>query len=132
MNKTIYVVDDDPIIRILVSDYLEARGYKVSSFQGPRECIESLFHGRPDLIFIDMQMPEMNGAELLQVIRHTPELALNLSRSAATARVSAIRPGRPTTSPKQSMLTLWESVTFDYRTIETFLLAADPIHHHII
>ena len=73
MSKCIFVVDDDPIIRILVSDYLEARGYQVSALESAKACIERLFCQRPDLLLIDMQMPEMNGAELLQVLRNTPE-----------------------------------------------------------
>lgn len=73
MSKTIFVVDDDPIIRILVSDYLEACGYQVCALENAKACIERLFCQTPDLLFVDMQMPEMNGAELLQVIRHTPE-----------------------------------------------------------
>lgn len=73
MSKSIFVVDDDPIIRILVSDYLEARGYQVSALESAKACIERLFCERPDLLLVDMQMPEMNGAELLQVLRNTPE-----------------------------------------------------------
>ncbi len=75
MSKTIFVVDDDPIIRILVTDYLEACGYQVSALESAKACIDRLFYQKPDLLFIDMQMPEMNGAELLQVIRHTPDFS---------------------------------------------------------
>lgn len=74
-GKQIFIVDDDPVIRILVSDYLESQGHSVCALESAKACIERLVQQRPDLIFVDMQMPEMNGAELLQVIRHTPEFS---------------------------------------------------------
>ena len=73
MSKHVFVVDDDPVIRVLVGDYLESQGYSVTTLGSAKACIERLFDSRPDLLFVDMQMPEMNGAELLQVIRGTPE-----------------------------------------------------------
>lgn len=75
MEKCVFVVDDDPVVRILVSEYLKSIGFQVCALESAKACLERLFNQRPDLLFIDMQMPGMNGAELLQVIRHTPELA---------------------------------------------------------
>ena len=74
-GKQIFIVDDDPVIRILVSDYLERQGHAVCALESAKACIERLVKNLPDLIFVDMQMPETNGAELLQILRHTPEFS---------------------------------------------------------
>ena len=74
-GKQIFIVDDDPVIRILVSDYLESQGHAVCALESAKACMERLVETLPDLIFVDMQMPEMSGAELLQIIRHTPEFS---------------------------------------------------------
>ena len=74
-GKNIFIVDDDPVIRILVSEYLESQGYLVSALESAKACIDKLTDQMPDLIFLDMQMPEMNGAELLQILRNTPEFS---------------------------------------------------------
>lgn len=74
MGKSVFVVDDDPVVRILVTEYLRSVGYHVCALENARACLERLFDEKPDLLFVDMQMPGMNGAELLQIIRHTPEL----------------------------------------------------------
>jgi CheY-like chemotaxis protein len=74
-RKSIFIVDDDPVIRILVSDYLESQGHAVCALESAQACINKLNDLLPDLIFVDMQMPDMNGAQLLQVLRHTPEFS---------------------------------------------------------
>jgi two-component system sensor histidine kinase ChiS len=71
-GKNIFIVDDDPVIRLLVSEYLKNQGYAVCALDSAKACIEKLTDQMPDLIFVDMQMPEMNGAELLQILRNTP------------------------------------------------------------
>jgi two-component system sensor histidine kinase/response regulator len=75
MSKKIMIVDDDPVIRILVSDYLETMGYSVETYEGGPAALERAESEPPDLMLVDMQMPEMNGGQVLQRLRENPNLA---------------------------------------------------------
>lgn len=65
MGKKILIVDDDPVIRALVSDYLAAFGYDVITAESGKECLERLDSVSPDILFLDMQMPDMTGRDVL-------------------------------------------------------------------
>jgi DNA-binding response OmpR family regulator len=74
MEKTkVVVVDDDPMIRFLVQEYLAAAGFEVQAFARGAEMLETLASSQPDLVILDLQMPEMNGLEVLEKIRSSPE-----------------------------------------------------------
>ncbi len=66
---TILVVDDDRDIREVVSDRLDALGYRVLSAGNGREAVELLDKQNPQLVLLDIEMPEMNGLEVLKEIR---------------------------------------------------------------
>ena len=72
MTQQIMVVDDDPMIRFLVQEYLTAVGYSVTACGGGAEALGSLQNFTPDLIILDLQMPEMNGLEVLENLRGSP------------------------------------------------------------
>lgn len=72
MTQQIMVVDDDPMIRFLVQEYLTAVGYSVTACGGGAEALNSLQTFTPDLIILDLQMPEMNGLEVLENLRGSP------------------------------------------------------------
>lgn len=73
--KKVLVVDDDPVVRILVSEYLSSNGHKVSVSADGQNCLLKLKEEQPDLVLLDMQMPDMNGIEVLSRIRNNPETA---------------------------------------------------------
>ena len=78
MARNILVVDDDPVIRALVSDTLVACGHAVESVEGGSQCLDRLRSGHlPDLVILDLLMPDMSGVEVLRGIRnstHTSKL----------------------------------------------------------
>jgi CheY-like chemotaxis protein len=57
----ILVVEDDQDIRESIVEVLEEGGYTVSVAGDGLEALESLQHARPDLILLDLMMPNMNG-----------------------------------------------------------------------
>ncbi len=67
--KTILVVDDDPSIRALIRLYLEGAGYQVVEASDGRRGVRLLGEEKIDLVVLDIFMPEMDGLEVLQLMR---------------------------------------------------------------
>lgn len=68
-GKTILVVDDEPHIIEALSMNLELEGYEVSTACNGFEALDKLAKEMPDLIILDVMMPEMSGLETLEKIR---------------------------------------------------------------
>jgi two-component system alkaline phosphatase synthesis response regulator PhoP len=64
-KKTIMVVDDNPDIITIVKTILEGKGYNVLSACSGPELLNMLKDQKPDLIILDIMMPEMDGLEVL-------------------------------------------------------------------
>jgi DNA-binding response OmpR family regulator len=77
--KTILVVDDKASVRTLVRDYLAQEGFGVVTAENGREALYAARHEKPDLILLDIMMPEMGGYEFLRAYRkerNTPVILL--------------------------------------------------------
>ena len=72
---TILLVDDEPDILDIISYNLKAEGYKVKTASSGREGVEKAKKVRPDLILLDVMMPEMDGIEACEKLRLIPELS---------------------------------------------------------
>jgi two-component system cell cycle response regulator DivK len=68
MKPKIAVVEDNPDNRLLVQALLE-EFYEISEFGTGREAVEGLLADPPDLVLLDISLPEMDGTELLRWIR---------------------------------------------------------------
>ncbi len=69
----ILVVEDDDAIRETLVECLEAEGYAVACAANGAEALEQLGRsGPPDLVLVDLVMPVMNGAEMLERMRVAP------------------------------------------------------------
>jgi len=75
MAKTIMVVDDEESMVHLLRTILEAQGYEVTTVMDGREVVAHLRDRRPDLIILDLMMPEMDGWEVLHEVRQDPGTA---------------------------------------------------------
>ena len=80
MTERILVVEDDPAIVLGLEDLLRAEGYRVDCARDGREALQ-LYHGsHPDLIVLDVMIPELSGYEVCRQIRRqdtsTPILML--------------------------------------------------------
>jgi DNA-binding response OmpR family regulator len=69
MARTILVVDDEATLRETVVDALEAEGFKVSAAADGREALARFRAERPDLVLLDLMLPEMSGIEVCRIIR---------------------------------------------------------------
>ena len=73
MAKTILVVDDEQRLVSVVKAYLEQDGFRVVTASNGREAIHVARHEKPDLIILDIMMPEMDGYDFLRVHRKERE-----------------------------------------------------------
>jgi CheY-like chemotaxis protein len=73
--STILVVDDQPQIQQMYRAVLRRGGYDVVVASNGLEALRAMETRFPDLILLDMAMPEMDGVAFLQIIRQTPEWA---------------------------------------------------------
>jgi two-component system alkaline phosphatase synthesis response regulator PhoP len=83
MTQTILVVDDEPEIVKLVRAYLEGAGYRVVTAKDGREALLVARHEKPDLIILDLAMPEMDGLEFTRRLRQEKNIPIIM----LTARV---------------------------------------------
>jgi two-component system, OmpR family, KDP operon response regulator KdpE len=65
----ILIIDDEPQIRRFVKAGLELHGYWVSEVENGTAGINAVAHSRPDLIILDLGLPDMSGVEIVNTIR---------------------------------------------------------------
>ena len=74
-QRTVMVVDDNPDIITIVKTILEGKGYSVLSASSGQELLNLLIDKKPDLIILDIMMPEMDGLEVLGRLKGITETA---------------------------------------------------------
>ena len=88
--KEIYVVEDDPDIRELIKYLLESLEYKVESFPTAEDFYSGISGHLPDLILLDIMLPDGNGIEICKELRDqqlTNEIPVLLMSAHADASV---------------------------------------------
>lgn len=73
MPKTICIVDDQPTLRQMLRFALGAMGYHILEAENGVEALKLLARERVDALVVDWQMPEMNGLELVAMLRDERE-----------------------------------------------------------
>lgn len=69
MSRTILVVDDAAFMRMMIRDILAKEGYTIHEAVNGRDAVEKYGELLPDLVTMDITMPEMDGIAALQAIR---------------------------------------------------------------
>jgi DNA-binding response OmpR family regulator len=69
MARSILVVDDEKTLRETLAEGLEAEGFSVIQAGDGRQAVEQFRRHRPDLILLDLMLPEISGTEVCRVIR---------------------------------------------------------------
>ena len=72
MSSTILVVDDSPMLREMISGLLQKSGLTISMAQDGQEAKEKIAANPPDLVVLDVVMPNMNGYELCRWVKSNP------------------------------------------------------------
>ncbi|MBS1248762.1 MAG: Response regulator PleD [Chloroflexi bacterium] len=86
MAKKILIVDDDIDTLKLVGMMLEQKGYEILATSNGKKAIEMATANLPDLILLDVMMPQMDGYEVSRKLRANPEtepIPLSCSRQRA-------------------------------------------------
>lgn len=74
-TPTILVVEDEPAIAQSIQDRLEMDKYRVILAADGKQGLEIAAHQKPDLILLDVNMPVMDGFEMLEALRKNPNAA---------------------------------------------------------
>ena len=74
MSKTVLVVEDNELNMKLFNDLLEASGYETIQTRNGLEAIDLARQHHPDLILMDIQLPEVSGLEVTKWIKEDDEL----------------------------------------------------------
>lgn len=74
-HQRVLCIDDEEMIRLSIGDYLEDSGYEVLKAENGQEGLEVFRSGQPDIVLVDLRMPEIDGLEVLATIRReAPEI----------------------------------------------------------
>jgi two-component system, cell cycle response regulator DivK len=74
MTQSILVIDDNELNRRLAEKILSLSGYEVRAAVSGEQGLEMARVSRPDLILLDIRLPDMDGLEVLRRLRDAPEL----------------------------------------------------------
>jgi DNA-binding response OmpR family regulator len=76
MARTLLVVDDEPTLRETLAYNLEHDGYRVVTAADGREALERFRAERPDLVVLDLMLPELSGVEVCRIIRQESDVPI--------------------------------------------------------
>ncbi|HUC64284.1 MAG TPA: response regulator [Stellaceae bacterium] len=75
-RASILIVDDEPPIRRLLRTSLTAQGYDVLEAAGGQEAIDAVGRDKPDLVILDLGLPDLGGIEVIRVLRQRSSLPI--------------------------------------------------------
>lgn len=83
MKLSCMIVDDEPLARQLLEEYIKKVPSLtlIQSFSSPIEAMDFLTHTAPDILFLDVQMPEITGITLLKILQKKPAVILTTAYS---------------------------------------------------
>src|SRR5215470_527284 len=86
----VLIVDDEAEVARVLAECVSGEGYTVTVAHRGLEALDALEHARPDVVFLDVVMPDMSGIEVLRHIRESdPDLPVMLVSGRADARTLA-------------------------------------------
>ena len=95
MTPTILIIDDDAKLNQLLKDFLNDFGYKVITATRPAKGLKKLQQVSPDLVILDIMLPEMDGFEVCRSIRETSNIPIIMltARGEVTDKVVGLELG---------------------------------------
>ncbi|HEY6879143.1 MAG TPA: response regulator [Polyangiales bacterium] len=74
----VFVVDDDPLVLAVTRRVLARAGYEVALFEDPRRALAELERAQPFAVVADLNMPELGGSELLELVKQASPRSLRV------------------------------------------------------
>jgi DNA-binding response OmpR family regulator len=130
--KTILVVDDEPKIVQLLRDYLERAGFRVLIASTGRLALASAHSEKPDLIILDLGLPELDGLDVTRTLRKDSNVPIIMltARSDETDKLIGLELGADDYITKPfSPRELVARVRVVFRRMENYRLADNDIFH---
>jgi DNA-binding response OmpR family regulator len=95
MTPTILIIDDDARLNQLLKDFLKDFGYQVITTTHPAKGLKKLKQAFPDLVILDIMLPEMDGFEVCRAIRQTSKIPIIMltARGEVTDKVVGLELG---------------------------------------
>ncbi len=95
MNERILIIDDEPSVHEVVGAYLERDGFIVYSATGGREGLDLALSKRPDLVVLDLMLPDLSGEEICRELRSRSDIAILMltAKSGEDQRVDGLQLG---------------------------------------
>ena len=75
-TRTVMVVEDEPDAAELFAEMMRVSGFQVTKLSSSAPAIAALASERPDLVILDIMMPDVSGLEVLRFMRRDPDLAV--------------------------------------------------------
>ncbi len=107
-NKRILVVEDEPELQEALSEAMTiAGGFEVITASDGEEAIEKALAEKPDMVFLDIRIPKMDGSQVLEKIREDEPWGKNVPVSILTAQadLSVVSKALEIGGPKTDYLT---------------------------
>ncbi len=101
----ILILDDDPTVTELLTDILENEGYRVGAFNSPKDVLYLARQFLPDVMLLDIMMPEIDGYDVCEFFKRDPELRFTriivlTARDDKESRIRCYRSGADIVVPK--------------------------------
>lgn len=75
MSKKILIVDDSSSNLLLISNFLESEGFDVTTCVKGKDAMAQIAKDQPDLLMLDLMMPDVDGLTILESVRTSPDYA---------------------------------------------------------
>jgi len=72
-SAKVLVIDDEPEITDIVQTFLHEAGYQVMVENAPDKAIEVAQNFQPDIILLDIMMPDVNGYDICEALKQDPQ-----------------------------------------------------------
>jgi DNA-binding response OmpR family regulator len=95
MKQRILIIDDDKKLNKLLREFLSGFGFEVLAATHPEEGLRAIRNHGPDLVVLDVMLPDMNGFEVCKIIRqsHTLPIIMLTARGETTDRIVGLELG---------------------------------------